>query len=240
MISITTVIDVVGMVDDHTIMSWDLSNQYLGPGIVKSDEAVGSLVYRDSTMTNGGHLMMNKQFGFDSSDQRGGLNNLESTKLITYESIDGSHLFADEEISLSNVGNYSASDNPISCVFSASAQVIPAFCNTVTARSTLVNINSVQISTKADARMASDSSNTPAALLYRIDITPNPTSGLGYAVGSVLTEISASSMESRSNGADEWNRSSSHNFVSDKSFVTGGIIHFLKAYDYGSGIYPDL
>ena len=105
MISITTVIDVVGMVDDHTIMSWDLSNRYLGPGVLKSDEAVGSLVYRDSTMTNGGHLMMNKQFGFDSSDQPGGLNNLESTKLITYESIDGSHLFADEEISLSNVGN---------------------------------------------------------------------------------------------------------------------------------------
>ena len=238
MISITTVIDVVGMVDDHTIMNWDLSNQYQGQGILKTGEVIGSLMYSDLVMTNGGHLMMNKHFDFDSSNQERGNDNLESTKVITYESVEGSHLFADEILTMSNAGNYTASDGVISCVFGGSSSMIPAFCNTVTVRSTLINVNSAQISTSVKSRMASASGRTPAGLSYHIDLTPNPVSGLGSAVGSARTEFTITSLEAGGNSPDIWNRTSAENSVSDKSHVTGGIIHFSKAFDYGSGIQP--
>lgn len=74
-----------------------------------SDEAMGSLVYHDSTMTDGGHLMMNKQFKFDSSNKGLSTGNLENRKLITYEGTEGSHLFAKEKLSMSTAGNYMAS-----------------------------------------------------------------------------------------------------------------------------------
>lgn len=61
-ISISPIIDVIGMVDDQTMMSWDLSNRCLNAGILKTNEDVGSLVYRDSVMTNGGHFTRNNQF----------------------------------------------------------------------------------------------------------------------------------------------------------------------------------
>lgn len=238
MISITTLIDVVGMVDDHTTMNWDLSNRYQDLGILKSGEIIGSLMYSDSVMTNGGHLMMNKRYDFDSSNQGRGNNNLESTKVITYESVEGSHLFADEMLTMSTAGNYTASDGAISCVFGGSSSMIPAFCNTVTVRSTLINVNSAQISTSAQARMASDSGSIPAGLSYHIDLTPNSVSGLGSAVGSARTEFTITSLEARGNSPDIWNQTSSDNSVSDKSHVTGGIIHFSKAFNYGSGIQP--
>jgi len=236
---ISTYIDVIGMVDDQTTMSWDLSNHYLSQGILKSDEAIGSVVYRDSLLTNGGHLMMNKNFNFDSSDMGRGGYNLENQKVITYEGVEGSHLVADEMLVLTNAGNYSVSDSGISCVFgSAASSNIPSFCNTVTAKSSLININSAQVSTSAKARLASASSSTPAGLSYRIDLTPNPSSGSGYGIGSALTEFTISGLESRGINDDGWNRSASDNLVRDKTQVTGGIIKFSKAFDYGSGIQP--
>ena len=236
---ISTYIDVIGMVDDQTTMSWDLSNHYVGPGILKSDEAIGSVVYRDSLMTNGGHLMMNKNLNFDSSNMGPGGYNLESQKVISYEGVEGSHLVADEMLVLSNAGNYSVSDSGISCVFgSAASSKIPSFCNTVTAKSSLININSAQVSTSAKARLASASGSTPAGLSYHIDLTPNPSSGSGYALGSALTEFTIAGLESRGTGSDDWNRTASDYLIRDKAQVTGGIIKFSKAFDYGSGIYP--
>jgi hypothetical protein len=234
---ISTLIDVIGMVDDHTTISWDLSNRHLNQGILGSDEVIGSLVYHDSVMTNGGHLMLNKNVDFDSSNKGRGAYNLESQKVLTYESVEGSHLVADEMLVMNTAGNYSTPDSGISCVFGSSASsMIPAFCTTVSAKSSLININSAQVSTSAKARLASASGSTPAGLSYHIDLTPNPSSGTGYATGTAMTEFTVSSLETRGTGSGEWNRTASENTVSDRTHVTGGIIHFSKAFDYGSGI----
>ncbi|HWQ67453.1 MAG TPA: hypothetical protein VN372_11365 [Methanospirillum sp.] len=239
MISISTVIDVIGMVDTSTTLSWDLSSGTLHSGILGNSEVAGALIYRDSLMTNGGHLMMNKNFNFDSSNKQRGANNLETSKVISYDSIEGSHLSADEMISMDIAGNYTPMSGVASCVFaSSSGSAFPAFCNTVTAKSTLVNINSAQISTGASARMASDSGSVPAGLSYHIDLTPNPVSGLAYAMGTARTEFTLSSMEARDGGVDTWNKTAATNTYKDSSEVSGSIIHFSKAFDYGSGLNP--
>lgn len=102
----------------------------------------------------------------------------------------------------------------------------------------MINDNSAEISTSAKARLASESGSIPADLSYHIDLIPNPASGLGYIVGSTRTEFTESSMDARGDGSDEWNQSSLENTITDKTQVTGGIIHFSKAFDYGSGIQP--
>lgn len=235
-ISISTIIDVIGMVDTKTSLTWDLSSDYLHNGILHSSEAMSSIQYTDSLMTNGGHLMLNANFDFDSGNQAAGLNNLEREKVITYESIEGSHLVADEVLTIQTCGNYSATGDSIRCVFSSSSSpVIPAFCNTVTARSSLVNINTAQISTSAKARTVSKT-GAPAGLSYRIDITPNTAAGQEYAIGSAKTAFSVHAMEARNGDATSWNQTASDNTFTDETEVSGGILHFSKAFEYGSGI----
>ena len=119
MFSITTVIDVIGFVSDSTSMSWTLASPGAIPtGILSAGQSVADVSYHDSTMTNGGHLMMNKRIDFNSGDQTSGTNNLETQKVLTYSGIDGSHLIGEEEYTLSVAGRNATSDNAIRCVFS--------------------------------------------------------------------------------------------------------------------------
>ena len=187
-------------------------------------------------MTNGGHLMLSSSLDFDSRNQTKGLYNFETDKVVTYESIDGSHLVADESLVMSTGGNYSDTNGIGRCVFASdSSAVAPAFCNTVRARSSLINVNSAQYSTSAKARIVAADGSVPSALSYRIALTPNPASGLGYAIGTVSTEFSTDVMEARDDGAS-WNKPSATNSMKDKAQVSGGIIQFSKAFDYQSGL----
>ncbi len=232
-ISISTIIDVIGMVDTDTWMSWDLSSDHLHNGVVNPGESAGSLVYTDSMMTNGGHLMLNSNFDFSSGNKADGLNNLDREKVYTYESIDGSHLVADEALTIQTTGNYTNTGDYLRCVFSSSSSsVIPAFCNTVTAKSSLVNINSAQVSTSAKARMVSDSA-APAGLSYQIAVTP--ASDHEFAIGSVSTAFSGHVLEARDAGAGTWNQTAADNTFKDETEVTGSIRQFSKTFEYGSG-----
>jgi hypothetical protein len=234
-ISITTLIDVIGYVSTDTSFDWTISSGTLEDRMFGPNETMASLFYKDSLMTNGGHLMLSSSLDFDSRNQTKGLYNFKTDKVVTYESAEGSHLMADESL-MSTGGNYSDSNGIGRCVFaSGSSAAAPAFCNTVRARSTLINVNSAQYSTSAKARIVAADGSVPSALSYRIALTPNPSSGLGYAIGTVTTEFSADIMEARSDGVS-WNRTSSTNSMKDKATVTGGIIQFSKAFDYQSGL----
>ncbi|MBP7035038.1 MAG: hypothetical protein KBB00_04710, partial [Methanospirillum sp.] len=64
---------------------------------------------------------------------------------------------------------------------------------------------------------------------------PNPASGLGYAIGTVVEDFSANIMEGCYDRAS-CNKPSATNSMKDKAKVTGGIIQFSKAFDYQSGL----
>jgi hypothetical protein len=236
--SISTIIDVTGMVDDSTRMSWVIASPGSIPGgILGYKQSIADISYRDSIMTNGGTLSMNKNFAFDSKNKAKGLYNIETEKVLTYAGVDGSHLVGEEEYILSVAGNWADASDSIRCVFSqAGSGGLPAFCNIVTARSSLININSAQVSTKGGLRGVSSSGDTPAELNYRIAVTPDSNSGSGYAEGTVKTVFSGSVMEARDWGADsDWNKTSVENSWKDVTEVTGGIKNFQKALGYQSG-----
>jgi len=238
--SIDTVIDVTGAVDDNTEMNWLLATPGTIPkGVLGPDQAVAAVSYVDSILTNGGKLTENKNFDFDSQNKANGLYNIEAEKVMTYASTDGSHLTGEELAILDVAGNYTATDNQIRCVFaSAAIDNIPAFCNIVKAKSSLVNVNSAQVSTKAQIRAVAANAEVPAALNYQIAVTPDANSGSGFAEATVATEFAGHILEARDGGAGVagWNATAADNAWSDKTEVTGGIKNFQKTFAYQSGV----
>jgi hypothetical protein len=237
-ISIKTVIDVVGMVSDNTQFSWVIASPGAIPtGTLGASQSIADLSYHDSIMTNGGHLMLNKNVGFDSRDKSNGQSNLETEKVLTYNSIEGSHLTGEESYTLSVAGSYANADDNIRCVFSQGSQsVLPAFCNIVTAKSSLINVNNAQVSSKGGVRAVASSADTPALLNYQIAVTPDAQSGTGFAEGTVKTLFSGNIMEARDGSAENWNKTSATNSWKDATAVTGGIKNFQKSFTYQSGL----
>ena len=244
--SIDTVIDVTGAVSDKTTMSWVIASPGAIPtGILGAGQSIADVTYRDSILTNGGKLAENKNFDFSSKNQASGLYNIESQKVLTYASTEGSHMVGEEEYTLSVAGNYASGDGNIRCVFSqANGNNLPAFCNIVSAKSSLVNVNSAQISTKGQIRAVAASADVPAGLNYQIAVTPDANSGSGFAEGTVKTVFAGSIMEARDGGNDNyngvsgtptWNKTSAENTWKDTTEVTGGIKNMQKAFSYQSG-----
>ena len=100
--SIDTVIDATGSVDDMTSLSWIIASPGSIPdGILESGQSISDVTYKDSILTNGGKLAENKNFNFNSQDQSVGLFNIESQKVLTYASTEGSHMIGEEEYTLS-------------------------------------------------------------------------------------------------------------------------------------------
>jgi len=240
--SIDTVIDVTGAVDDKTTMSWVIASPGSIPtGILGRNQVIADVTFRDSILTNGGKLAENKNFAFDSQNKGLGLYNIEAEKVLTYASTEGAHLVGEEEYTLSVAGNWADAADNIRCVFSdLHGSGLPAFCNIVSAKSSLVNINSAQVSTKGQIRAVAKTAETPAELNYRIAVTPDANSGSGFAEGTVTTTFAGAIMEARDIGAtgdEDWNKTSAENSWKDHTEVTGGIKAFQKALAYQSGFY---
>jgi hypothetical protein len=247
--TIDTVIDVTGAVDDKTTMAWVIaSGGSIPTGILGNRQVVADINFRDSILTNGGKLAENKNFGFDSRNKGNGLYNIENEKVLTYASTEGAHMVGEEEYTLSVAGNWATADNTIRCVFSDNGMGLPAFCNIVSAKSSLVNVNSAQISTKGQIRAVAATADIPAEVNYRIAVTPDANSGSGFAEGTVVTTFAGGIMEARNwndyrttTGVREpyyvnaWNRTSATNSWKDHTEVTGGIKNFQKALNYKSG-----
>ncbi|PWR72714.1 hypothetical protein [Methanospirillum lacunae] len=256
--SIDTVIDVTGAIDDKSTMSWVIASPGAIPtGILGSSQVISDVTYKDAILTNGGKLAENKNFDFSSKDQSTGLYNVESQKVLTYASTEGAHMVGEEEYTLSVAGNYVSAEDQIRCVFSTNqGRVLPAFCNIVSAKSALVNVNSAQVSTKGQIRAVASSADTPAELNYQLAVTPDANSGSGFAEGTVKTTFAGSIMEARDGGdgnyyrdgagstsADDpyatatWNKTSVTNTWKDSTEVTGGIRNLQKAFGYQSGFF---
>ena len=129
---------------------------------------------------------------------------------MLYEVI--THLVGEEEYTLSVAGNYATGSDNIRCVFSTNhGSILPAFCNIVSAKSSLVNVNSAQVSTKGQIRAVAETADVPAGLNYQIAVTPDANSGSGFAEGTVKTVFAGSIMEAR--------------------VITSYSIHYTKLYD---------
>ena len=239
--SIDTVLDVTGAVDDTNSLKWVIASPGAIPtGIIGSAQSIADVTYKDSILTNGGKVSENKNFGFDSQDKAKGLYNLETEKVLTYAGTEGAHLVGGEEYTLDVAGNWANVYDNIRCVFSGSSGIgVPAFCNIVSAKSNLININSAQISTKGNLRSVTDSVLVPTEMNYRIAVSPDANSGSGFAEGTVSTVFAGSIMEARDAGNSTWNKTAAEVTWKDSTMVTGGIKTFQKVFgdpSFQSGI----
>jgi hypothetical protein len=258
--SIDTVIDVTGAVDDKSTLSWVIASPGAIPtGILGASQVIADVTYRDAILTNGGKISENKNFDFNSKNQARGLYNVESQKVLTYASTEGAHLVGEEEYTLSVAGNFASAADQIRCVFAAAnSGYLPAFCNIVSAKSSLVNVNSAQVSSKGQIRAVAKTADIPAELNYQIAVTPDANSGSGFAEGTVKTTFAGSIMEARDAGPNNyarapilgiipnpygsptWNKTSAENTWKDSTEVTGGIKNLQKAFGYQSGFFDGM
>lgn len=241
--TINTLIDVTGSVDDSNSLAWIIASPGSIPtGIMGSSQSVADVTYRDFILTNGGKLSENRNFAFDSQDKNKGLYNLETDRVLTYASREGSHLIGEEMYVLDLAGNWSNVEDPIRCVFSSGRIGIPAFCNAVSAKNTLININSAQVSAKGILR-ATTNSLAPTEMSYRIAVSPDQNAGRSFAEGTVGTVFAGSIMEARDAGLSTWNKTAAERTWKDTTTVTGGIRNFQKVFgdpSYSSGILDPL
>ena len=200
--------------------------------VMSPGDVIGETSYIDTLMTNGGNLAVNKNVDFDSRNQTVSSYNIQSEKVLTYTSMQGAHLLGEESYVLDIAGSYKSDDDgSIRCVYTSdSLKWLPAFCNIIQAKSSLINVNNARISEKGSLRMVGNE-DTPAGLNYQISVTPD-TSEASSAIGTVKTEFSGSVMEARENSTNV----SATTKWKDASEVTGGMKNFQKFFNYQSGL----
>lgn len=184
----------------------------------------------------------------DTHPQMPGMYNIETSRVLTYESVNGSHLMGGESYVLDVAGQWSYEGDNIACVFSRSGNsVIPAFCNKVTASSQMRSVTSAQVQTSGSLTAVGANINVPAALNYEISVTPNSKSASGYAEGIFSTTFTVSVMEGRSETVtdatdaltkmeDIHNELASTLTAIDTATVAGSVSTFNKVFSYQSGI----
>ena len=231
------------------IVDADGANQVLG-------EVVSQTTYKNELLTNGGLLDLTYTLGFNTKNSIAESWNLETDEILTYASVDGSTLAATERATLDVAANYQATNTNMRCVFAQAANpVMPAFCNVVTAESTLASVTSMAVQTTLELRDTASSADTPAALNYKINVDPNAAQGGQYADGQVSATFTASVREANGdisgsvagaeyyapeNGSDwfkdYWDDEARITNIVDTITVTGGITKLTKAFAYTSGI----
>jgi len=94
--------------------------QLADPRVVDGTIRSGSIAYvtySDSITTNGGQISEVKSFSMDTHGKIPGMYNIETMKVLTYTSQNGSHLMGAESYVLDVAGNWSHGLDDIVCVF---------------------------------------------------------------------------------------------------------------------------
>jgi hypothetical protein len=208
--------------------SYSITKHITNPG-----DVIGETSWTDTLMTNGGKLAINKNLNFDSRNQTDSSYNLQSEKILTYNTTNGSHLLGEERYLLNVAGAQKSDDiGYLRCVYTSQDLTwMPAFCNIVETKVSLININRAQISEKGSLRMVGDE-KTSAELDYQVAMSPDLSSGSSQAEGSIRTAFTGSILEARDNqtnisAATRWK---------DTSDVSGTLKNFQKTYAYQSGL----
>lgn len=215
--TIDTIVDASGAVDSTTDMAWLIASPgAIGTGTLGTNwiapwgslyytypagNVIADSVYNDAILTNGGKIAENKNFDLNTKNQPLGLYNIGGEKVLTYAGTEGAHMVGEEEYTLDVAGEAKKASDNIRCVFSTNhGGWLPPFCNVVSAKSALINMNSAQVSAKGQIRAVAGTDDIPAELNYQIAVTPDANSGSGFAEGTVKTTFAGSIMEGRGTG----------------------------------------
>jgi len=247
-ITIDTQIDAIATIDVGTKMDWETvrNGSTTDTSMVKG-EIISTVIYSASILSNGGKINAVKNTGFDSSNMMDKMFNLESEKVMTYAGSSGSHLVGQESLILDVKGNYTSNTTEdVACVFSDTNLIHnPMFQNVVEAHSSILNLNSGQISTKGQIRAVGQSISTSAGMNYQIAVTPDSDSNEEFANGIVKTRFTGYIMEARDKKPTEptrnaydndWKKPAAINKWKDSTEAIGDISSVQKTFKYKSGL----
>ena len=92
-ITTTTYIDVVGMASNNVELAW-----------TSGSDPVQTTVYSEHTDAVNGHTIYVKDFSINTGNQLPGQNNVDSSRLITFEALDGGRMVSDESLLIRSCG----------------------------------------------------------------------------------------------------------------------------------------
>lgn len=203
-ITTTTVVECVGTVTNNVDLVWTTSSGPIDniPAIGGSQVTVG---YTESTVAVDGFIRYVKDFSVDTADKTVIGSNLKTNRQIQYISAgNGGRMTSTETFLLDSMGTYTPGEDAMLCPFGATdGGGVPAFCNIVTAGSSL-DVDQVSVVTEGSVRAITANADTPAGLTYNIRAQGIPApDGLGYASGSISAFVRAHIQEGRGTGTDK-------------------------------------
>lgn len=241
--TIDTEIKAIGIMSEESSVDWTIDYQrlyvngdydygHIHDGKLNRTESIAILQWDDSLRSSGGSIAMGKKISYNSKNKASSRYNLQTEKVLTYRTKEGSHLFGEELWSLDVAGNWDLKRENVRCVFADNEpNYFPAFCNIVKAGSSIVNFNTGQLSTRGVSRAVTYYTQYPAALNYLIAVRPD--SGMNSpAMGTIKTNFGGSIMEAR----NQSNNVSATNNWKETTSATGGIEKFQKKFTYESGL----
>jgi hypothetical protein len=220
-ITTSTYIDVVGFASNTVDLAW-----------TSSSGSSQTTVYSENTNAMNGHTVYVKNFNVNTGDQVIGQSNVESSRQITFEGLDGGNMVSDESLLIDTYGNASSAAGQFLCPFGAAGSgVLPAFCNIVQAGSH-IDSTYISVSTQASSRTIMATADVPVALTYSINAHGvNTANGVIPAQGLVSAYIRAHLQ----GGSGNTTAKASDLTYEDRSSANGVIRSFTKSYAYQSG-----
>ncbi len=234
-IKVSTSIDCIGTVTSTSSMAWTVSSG--GTGLPLGEEEVRATTgYNEDTMAVNGHTVYTKDFGVDTANRIADQNNVQSTRLITFEQVQGmmnGRMTSSEDIMIDTVGNPTSTAGAMLCPFGPSeSDMFPAFCNIVQSGSK-VDLTSGSVATQASSRTVAATADIPVTLAYHIAVQGIATqNGTIPAQGSAEAFLKLHVMEGRGGSLDK-----SEDFIYKETSSASGLLNsFDKAMQYNSGM----
>ncbi len=177
-ISTSTSITGTGNLESSTELQWTITNlEPLGDvpplDATESGSTYYANAYMEKTMNHAsGDVGYNKELDVETAAVGTGLTNVQTTKIITFESA-SSRLTSEESIFIDGAGiAYAEPDTPIMCPFSAPEEGFtnPAFCNRAEAGS-YIDMTVANVRTSADTRFIMPVADDKVELNYDIVVT---------------------------------------------------------------------
>lgn len=229
-ITTSTQIDCVGTVTNTASLGWTSSTGSVqtAPPLADS-QSTQTTSYSENTMAVSGHTVYQKDFSVDTGNQNLDQNNIQSSRIMTFQGINGGRMTSDESLLIDTVSMPVSTAGALLCPFGSSdGSTIPASCNIIKAGSS-IDAESVSAVTKAAGRTITASADVPASLSYSINVH-GVTSDVP-AVGSVSAYMKAHLQGAR---GDSLTKSSDFQY-DDTSSASGLINGFSKAVSYQGG-----
>jgi len=168
-VSIGTIIDTVGMVNDHTTLS-QASGSYANGS---------SMMYGDSAMTNGGKMTMTKKVASGGSDAVSGP--VDADKILTFDSAGtGSHLAVHESSITRSSGSSSTAGAP-GCSFGQGSSSDSNHSASAAASLDVVGAGSLQLSSSTHL--------SPGVLDYHVSANNTPLSGNQSVSSAIISSF---------------------------------------------------